>query len=313
MSFTALGEPGARSLADDKQHRALTPGAASFALALTGIWSGLGIAIKYGLEDAPPFRLGWYRFVAGALTVLVWALWVKADLRVRRHELPVLAAVGAMFCFELGFMNVGLSKTSASHGSVIISSFPIWVAVFAHFQIPGDRLDRRKVAGTLVAYAGIVVIFVQGMSFGADLIVGDLLMLASALVLAEHQVFSARAAGKVEIAKLILARFAMGTAVFVAVGLAVEDEPWVWTARLGWSVFYQGVVIAGFGFIGNLWLLKRYFPSQVAVISLIGPVASILLAWALLDEEPTGLLWAGAALIVAGALLVQKRSGQAAN
>src|SRR5262249_29265134 len=48
--------------------------------------SGLGIAIKFGLEDAPPLRLGWLRFVLGALTVLVWALWIRVDLVPKRRE-----------------------------------------------------------------------------------------------------------------------------------------------------------------------------------------------------------------------------------
>ncbi len=297
--MTASPEPEAQ------QHRALTPGAAAFTFGLTGLWSGLSIAIKIGLEDAPPLRIGWFRFVAGAVTVLIWALWVKADLAVRRKELLVLAAIGALFCLELGTMNIGLSKTSASHGSVLLSSFPVWVAVFAHFQIQGDRLNARKVTGILIAYSGIVVIFVQGLSLSRDLLVGDGLMLASSLVLAQHQVFSARVARDIHIAKIIMARFAAGAAVFVIASTLTEHGPWLWTASLGLSIFYQGVVIAGFGFIANLWLLKRYFPSQVAVISLTGPVLSVLLAWALLHEEPTALLWAGAALITLGALLVQ--------
>lgn len=284
----------------------LTTGGAAFALALTGLWSGLSIAIKFGLEDAPPLRLGWFRFVTGAATVLAWAWWVKADLRVRRAEVPVLAVVGTLFCLELGTMNIGLDRTSASHGAVLISTFPVWVALFAHFQVPGDRLSLRKLAGTLVAYSGIVVIFVQGLALSVEMLVGDALMLVSALILAEHQVYSARAAASVHIAKLILGRFAFGTAVFVVLSVLVERDPWSWTPLLGISVFYQGVVIAGFGFIGNLWLLKRFFPSQVAVLSLLGPTASILLAWALLDERPTRLLWAGTALVTTGALLVQR-------
>jgi hypothetical protein len=47
------------------QHRPLTPAAALLALFLTALWSGLGIAIKFGLEDAPPLRLGWLRFGLG--------------------------------------------------------------------------------------------------------------------------------------------------------------------------------------------------------------------------------------------------------
>ena len=288
------------------QHRPLTAPAAAFNFLLTGLWSGLGIAIKYGLEDAPPLRLGWFRFVTGAAVVLIWAIWTEADLAVKRSEWLVLTVIGTMFCFELGFMNIGLTKTTASHAAVLLSTFSIWVAVFSHFQIPGDRLTPRKLTGAAVAYLGIVVIFIQGFSLSSDLLIGDLFILASALVLSEHQVFSARAARDIHIAKLILARFAMGTAVFVALSFAVEHEPWLWTGRLGLSIFYQGIVIAGFGFIANLWLLKRYFPSQIAVISLAGPVCSILLAWALLDEQPAPLLWAGTVLITMGALLVQR-------
>ena len=66
-------------------------------------------------------------------------------------------------------------------------------------------------------------------------------------------------------------------------------------------------MIAGFGFIANLWLLKNYLPSQIAVLSLIGPVASILLAWALLGETPSPLIWAGTVLVTAGAFLIQRQ------
>jgi drug/metabolite transporter (DMT)-like permease len=291
----------------EARHRPLTPASALFTLLLTGLWSGLGIAIKFGLEDAPALRLGWLRFVLGALTVLLWALWTKADLVPKRGETFALLAVGVMFCLELATMNIGLEKTTASHAAVVLSSYSVWMAVFAHFQIPGDRLTRRKLLAALVSYSGIVVIFVQGFTISADLLLGDLLMLASALVLAEDQVYSARAAGHIDIARLVLARFALGLAVFVPVSALLEHDAWSWTPRLGVSLLYQGVVIAGFGFIGNQWLLKHYLPSQIAVLALIGPVASILLAWALLGETPSPLIWVGTALVTAGAFLIQRQ------
>jgi drug/metabolite transporter (DMT)-like permease len=291
----------------EARHQPLTPASALFTLLLTGLWSGLGIAIKFGLEDAPALRLGWLRFVLGALTVLLWALWTKADLVPKRGETFALLAVGVMFCLELATMNIGLEKTTASHAAVVLSSYSVWMAVFAHFQIPGDRLTRRKLLAALVSYSGIVVIFVQGFTISADLLLGDLLMLASALVLAEDQVYSARAAGHIDIARLVLARFALGLAVFVPVSALLEHDAWSWTPRLGVSLLYQGVVIAGFGFIGNQWLLKHYLPSQIAVLALIGPVASILLAWALLGETPSPLIWVGTALVTAGAFLIQRQ------
>jgi drug/metabolite transporter (DMT)-like permease len=287
------------------RHRPLTLPSALFTLLLTGLWSGLGVAIKFGLEDAPALRLGWLRFVLGAVTVLLWALWTRADLVPKRGETFALLAVGVMFCLELATMNIGLEKTTASHAAVVLASYSVWMAVFAHFQIPGDRLTRRKLLAVLVSYSGIVVIFVQGFTISTDLLVGDLLMLASALVLAEDQVYSARVAGHIDIARLVLVRFALGLAVFVPASALLEHAAWSWTPRLGASLFYQGVVIAGFGFIGNQWLLKHYLPSQIAVLALIGPVASILLAWALLGETPAPMIWLGTGLVTVGAFLIR--------
>lgn len=287
------------------RHRPLTLPTALFTLLLTGLWSGLGIAIKFGLEDAPALRLGWLRFVLGAVTVLLWALWTRADLVPKRGEAFALVAVGVMFCLELATMNIGLERTTASHAAVVLATYSVWMAVLAHFQIPGDRLTRRKLLAALISYSGIVVIFVQGFSISADLLVGDLLMLVSALVLAEDQVYSALAAGRVGIARLLLARFALGLAVFVPASALLEHDAWSWTPRLGASLFYQGVVIAGFGFIGNQWLLKHYLPSQIAVLALAGPVLSILLAWALLGETPTPLIWLGTGLVTVGASLIR--------
>ncbi len=291
------------------RHRPLTTSAALLTLLLTVLWSGLSIAIKIGREDAPPLRLGWRRFGLGALTVLVWARWTRADLVPKRGEAFALHAVSVMFCLELATMNIGLEKTTASHAAVVLATYSVWMAVFAHFQIPGDRLTRRKMLAVLVSYSGIVVIFVQGLAISTDVLVGDLLMLASAVVLAEDQVYSALAAGRVHIARLVLARFVLGTAVFAAASELLEHDPWSWTPRLGASLFYQGVVIAGFGFIVNAWLLKNYLPSQIAVLSLIGPVASILLAWALLGETPSPFIWAGTVLVTAGASLIQQPEG----
>jgi drug/metabolite transporter (DMT)-like permease len=123
----------------------------------------------------------------------------------------------------------------------------------------------------------------------------------------QNHYYSARVAGRIHIARLLLARFALGTAVFAVASALLEPQAWSWTPRLAGSLFYQGVVIAGFGYIGNLWLLKHYLPSQIGVLSLVGPVASILLAWGLLGETPSALIWAGTGLVTAGAFLIQRR------
>jgi drug/metabolite transporter (DMT)-like permease len=291
-----------------------------FALLLSLLWSGNPLAIKIGLLDAPPLRLGWLRFVVGGAVVLLWGVATRADLRPRAREWAPMALLGVLFSAQLACMNVGLSLTSAGHGAVLNLSFPIWVAVFAHFFIPGDRLGPRTLLGLGLAYGGILAFFAQalgagepggGSGGGADgpsrLVLGDALSALSGLLLGARQVYNARVVQRVPAAKLLLAQAVCGVAAFVVASLLVEPDPWRWTGRLALSVFYQGVVIAGFGFVGNLWLLARYYPSQVSVLSLTQPVFSVLGAWLLLREPLTPALGVSTLLVTLGAGLVQAR------
>lgn len=238
--------------------------------------------------------------------MLIWALIVRADLRVKRGEWVPLALLGIIFSVQLAFMNVGLNLTTAGNGGVLTITFPIWVAILAHFQIAGDRLTRRKLAGVVIAYGGIAALLAQSFQLDINRLLGDAFMLASAFLLAERQVYNAKASQAIHPAKLLLAQAIVGTATFLAASAIFESDPYVWTTRLGLAMFYQGIVIAGFGFIANLWLIQRYFPSQVAVISLTQPLFAVVAAWLILGEPLTPMLWIGAVFVMIGAALVQR-------
>jgi drug/metabolite transporter (DMT)-like permease len=84
---------------------------------------------------------------------------------------------------------------------------------------------------------------------------------------------------------LLLAQATVGTALFVVLSALFEPEPTRWTLRLGLSLAYQGVLIAGFCFVVNLWLLKRYRPSALATLFLTQPIFGVLVA-ALVAGDP---------------------------
>lgn len=281
-----------------------------FAVIVGIFWSGNSIAIKAGLDYAGPLRIGWMRFVAGGLVTLVWAVYTRADLRIHRGEVKPLIALGLLFTVQLVFMNLGIKYTTAGHALSLNVTTSIWTALLAHFFIFGDRLEKARFLGILVAYGGIIVISLDGLRSGIDrdILIGDGLSLISAFLLAARQIFAARLVEGIDPSKLLLVQFAMGTVFFVAMSAAFESEPWSWAWELGASLAYQGIVIAGFGFIASLWLITRYFPSRLAALSLISPVSGIILAWIILGEEPSSNLWAGAFLVMIGAGLAQRRS-----
>lgn len=274
------------------------------------MWAGNPVANKAGLEDAGPLRLGYLRFILGAIVVLVYAIATRQSFRVLKHEWMPLGMLGVLFTVQLAFMNVGQDYTTAGHAVVVTTTFPLWTGVFAHFFVPGDRMSRSRTFGTLVAYGGVVAVFYKGFAdSSSDFLIGDLLLLVSAMLLGARQVYLSQLGQGIAQHKLLMAQSVFGIVTFVIASLIFEaDEAFTVTSRLVIALFYTGVLIAGLGFIGQTWLLKRYLPSRVTVISLSQPIFGVLFSWWILGESVGGELYVGAVLVVVGSALAQRQA-----
>jgi drug/metabolite transporter (DMT)-like permease len=283
--------------------RALDARGAAIALLLAALWGGNPIAVKVGLADAPPLRLACLRFVIGGLSIFAYAWWIRRDRHfgVRPGEWPVLWSLGLLFTVQIGLMNYGISLTSASHGAVLLNTFAIHTVVLAHFFVPGDRMTAAKLGGTALAYLGIVVLFARDVTAQTATVLGDLIVSASALLLGERTVYMARAVQRVDPVKLLLFQSAIGSACFLLASLWLESaHPVRATLSLGLSLGYQGVVIAGFNFVVNAWLLQRYRPSALAATALTTPIWGVLLATAIVGDPLTSAVLLSSGLVAAG-------------
>ena len=288
---------------------------AVLALVLSILWGANPVAIKLGLEDAPPIRLAWMRFVVGGLVIVAWA-WLTGrlrGLRIERHEWQPLLVVGGLFTAQIVSMNIGTALTSAAHATVLLNLYAVHTVVLAHFLIPGDRLTARRLCGVLVAYSGIVLLFRGQVGAGATSLLGDVIMFASSLVLAERTVYLARAVHQLDGVKLLLAQAVMGTAVFVVASALFEAAPTRWTWRLAGSIAYQGIVIAGFNFVVNLWLLGRYQPSVLATFFLTQPIFGVIAAALVAGDRLTADLLVASAAVAAGIGLTIGGAGSRAS
>ena len=269
---------------------------ALLALLTSVFWGANTVAIKLGLADAPPLRLAWMRFVVGGAAIAIWA-WSTGRLRgmrVARQEWRPMLMLALIFTAQIGSMNIGTSLTSAAHASILLNLYSVHTVVLSHFLIPGDRLTARRAAGVVIAYAGIVVLFAGQAADGTASLVGDAIVFVSAFLLAERLVYLARALQQLDPVKLLLSQAAVGSSLFMLGSALTETTPTAWTSRLVGSIAYQGILIAGFNFVVNLWLLQRYRPSSLVPFFLTQPLFGVVAA-ALLTGDP--LTWE---LLIAG-------------
>ena len=239
------------------------------------------------------------------------ALWAfatgrLAGFRIAAHEWRPLIVIALIFTAQIATMNVGTGLTSAAHGSVVLNLYAVHTVLLAHFLIPGDRLTLRRLIGVLIAYGGIVLLFVgEGAGHGSTLL-GDAIVFVSAFLLAERTVYLARAVHHLDPVKLLLSQAAIGVAIFLAFSVPLESAPTRWTLALAGSLAYQGGLIAGFCFVINLWLLRRYRPSGLAVFFLSQPIFGVIAAALFTGDPLTPTLLVACLAVVAGIALTTR-------
>jgi len=281
---------------------------ASVALLASLFWGVNPVAIKAGLEDAPPFRLAALRFLLGGTVIVVWAARTGRlrGFRVAPHEWRPLGVLGLLLAVQMGSMNVATTMTTAAHVAIILNLYAVHTVVLAHFMIPGDRLDLRRLAGVVVAYAGIVVLFGRGFTLGGPTMVGDVIMFGSALILAERTVYLARAVQRQDPVKLLLAQAVVGITVFLLLSAIFEPVATRWTSRLAGAIAFQGFVVTGFNFIVNLWLLKHYRPSALSAFFLTQPIFGVVAAAMFRGEPLTGDVLVATIAVIIGIALTNR-------
>ncbi len=288
--------------------RPLNLRAGAFAMLLVLLWGGQPVAIKAALEEGVgPLRLSALRMMLGGIVVLGYALVTRTSLRPPREEFRPLFGLGILFVVQTTLMYVGGDHTSSGHASVLIFSFPLWTALLGHFLIPGDRMSLRRTGGLLIAYSGVVVVFVGGFSAPGASVWGDLMTVTSAMLLGTRQIYLSHFSQSIHPARLLMTQSVAAVILFGIGGVLLESGPLVWNSDFLVALLYQGVVIGGFGFIGNTWLIKRYLPSQVSATMLFAPIFGVIFSWIILGESLGFEVLVGLALLVTGSAIVQLR------
>ena len=275
-------------------------------LLLSALWGGNTVAVKIGVVDSPPLMLAALRFAIGGVCVVGWGLWTRAPFRLDRGEGWPLLGLGVLFAAQLGLLNVGVWLSTAGHAAVLLNAYPVYIVLLAHF-VPGDRMTLATLGGVVLGFSGILLLFgsqlLEAPQPGSTILAGDVVLSASAILLALRQVVLNRQLQRIHPVKPLLAQVVIGTPLFLLLSWLVEPAPTVLTWSLAASLFYQGVVIAGFNFIANMSLLKTYRPSALAAFSLTTPLFGVI-ATALVIGEPISWRLAASALLVAGGIAV---------
>lgn len=265
--------------------------------------------MKIALAGVSPLTMAAVRFSLGAFVIFLWMLFIGTAIRATRAEAVDHAINGALFSIQISLFYLGTHLTSASHAVILINSNVVFLAVLAHFLIPGDRLNPVKSLGLLLAFLGAASLFLEPSAPGSPTsLSGDLLVIGSALCLGVKTIFVKKLTERIPPPKIVLWQMLIGVPVFAAAAVCFEAVRLdVHSPRVLPALLYQGVVVAGFCFVAATHLLKRYPPTAISVFFFVIPVSGVALSHFILGEPLTRMVLAATTLVAVGIVLVNRR------
>jgi len=227
-------------------------------------------------------------------------------------KIAYVAFLGVLGYYISSFFDfIGLKYVSAGLERIILFAYPA-IVVIIETVVFKQPLTKMVFFSLLLCYAGIAI------SFGADIKVsgnsmiwwGSLSVLLCAFTFACYVVFSSKIIPSVGVA-LFTPVAMLGATLGIAVHAIIKNgfnTGFTSNPKLHVYFLLMGVLSTVVPSYLNAWGLRHIGSSNVAIVSSIGPFATIFLAWWLL-QEPFG-LWqlAGSLLVIAGVVLLSSKS-----
>lgn len=273
-------------------------------------WGSSFVATKVALETLAPTTLVFLRLAFAALffLVLVRLRRVSWPARIDMGRLILLALFEPVLYFLLE--TEGLARTSASSGSLVIASVPVFVALFAWIFL-GERLRRIGWAGTLLSIVGVVLLVLgdNNPAYAETSLMGNLMVLGAALSASGYIVIARSLSGRTHPLQISFFQMLVGAVAFLpffAVRTAQSGLP-QFTPEVALAFGFLAIVATVLAFLSYNYALSQ-IPAAKAAVFINGiPLVTALAAAVVLGERLTLLQGAAGLVIIAGVTMAGMR------
>jgi len=285
---------------------------AELAVLLTVVlWSANFVVVKAAVSAVGPLTFTSTRFLVAAVTLFLLVRLRMGPVRPPRHIALRLMGLGMLgFGGYQVLWTIGLTQITAGDSALIIAAAPVLTALLAG-AVGMDQLTAPKLAGALLAFAGVAVVVAAGhqLSLGASL-AGDLLTLAAAVLWAVYTLAGTRMLRSIDPLQATAWAVLGGSLVLIPFGLgevAVTGMPDV-TPGVLVAVLYSGSLAAGIANVFVFNAIRLVGPTRVTVSQLLVPAGAVVLG-AVFLAEPVGIgQVVGGVVIILGVALTRRAS-----
>jgi len=243
-----------------------------------------------------------------------WSSRTHAHRMTRRDWLAVifLGAVGYYLSSLLDFE--GLRFITAGLERLILFLYPTIVAIISVFLFK-KPIGRTGVIALALSYVGIAVATVETVHTTGDVhavVKGSILIFLCTITYAIYIAGSGQIVGRIG-ATRFAALATLVAAICVLIQFAVENPANALVTQ-PWQVYMHAGGMALISTILPIFMTSKAIQmvgaAKVSMIGAVGPIATIFFGWLFLSEDVTLLQMVGAALVLAGVIVVARKPSQ---
>ncbi len=234
--------------------------------------------------------------------------WLAGATHLKPREWLAVVTLGFVGYYLGSYLDfAGLQYISAGMGRLILYLYPTIVVLMSALFLK-QPIRKRHVVSLLLSYSGIALVFNEEIRLGDNLsliLLGAALVFASAVAYAIYLIAGSRYVQTM--GSMRFTAYAATSACFFVIAhfMAMRGPAQLEVSN---DVYILVFIMAIFTTVTPLWLmaegLKRIGANQVALVGCIGPLSTMVFGQIFLGEHITLIQLMGAALVLAGVLII---------
>lgn len=259
------------------------------------------VAVRFSNFDLPPFWGATIRFASAA--VIFWIIVLIKGVKIPRGRtlIGVLIYGALTIGISYAFIYWALVYLPASLAIIFLTLGPLFTFLFAwaHGQ---EAFRWRSLAGAMIAFAGIVVGL--GTEVGSSVPLLPLFSIIAGVAIGSEGTVLYKSYPTSDPLAVNALALSIGSLILLLISIFF-GETWLLPSNQPTWLAYGYLVIGGsvLMFYLFLYVLQRWTASATSYVLLLVPLATIVVASLLLDEQVTPRFLVGSAIVLVGVWL----------
>jgi drug/metabolite transporter (DMT)-like permease len=264
------------------------------------------IFARFAQAEAPSLAIAAFRLSLAALLLLPFA-WLRYRREFRglmRRDLLWLLASGIFLAIHFATWITSLEYTSVASSVALVSTSPLWVALFA-WAVWREPLTPALVISLALTLCGTIILsFAEARTaISSRPLLGNALALSGALAVSGYWLIGCQLRRRLSLVPYITLAYGSAALVLLTAALLFRQpltgfKP----STYGWFLLLA-LLPQLLGHSSFNWALGHLPASSVAIATLGEPIGAAVLAFLFLGETPSLLKVSAAALILVGIFL----------